>query len=84
VQHAAPRSASTDNVAQEASTTGAGYVRGRVADKEIYTSDIREFAVEPPGATRWLIQHAVLGGYVIWWLFGCLLVMVCIECLLPY
>jgi hypothetical protein len=29
---------------------------------------IREFAVEPPGATRWLIRHAVLGGYVIWWL----------------
>jgi hypothetical protein len=29
---------------------------------------IREFAVEPPGATRWLIRHAVPGGYVIWWL----------------
>jgi hypothetical protein len=28
----------------------------------------REFAVEPPGATRWLIRHAVLGGYIIWWL----------------
>jgi hypothetical protein len=34
----------------------------------------REFAVEPPGATSWLIWHAVPGGYVIWWLFGCLLV----------
>jgi hypothetical protein len=31
-------------------------------------NDNRGFAVEPPGATRWLIWHAVLGGYVIWWL----------------
>ncbi|KAJ7910799.1 hypothetical protein B0H13DRAFT_2328980 [Mycena leptocephala] len=46
--------------------------------------EIREFAVEPPSTTRWLIRHAVPGGYAIWWLFGCLLVMMCIECLLPY
>ncbi|KAJ7833064.1 hypothetical protein B0H13DRAFT_2370630 [Mycena leptocephala] len=44
----------------------------------------REFAVEPPSATRWLIRHAVLGGYVIWWPFSCLLVMAYIKCLLPY
>ncbi|KAJ6528159.1 hypothetical protein B0H19DRAFT_1243162 [Mycena capillaripes] len=31
---------------------------------------IRENAVEPPSATRWLIRHAVLGGYVTWWLLG--------------
>ncbi|KAJ6547258.1 hypothetical protein B0H19DRAFT_1075162 [Mycena capillaripes] len=30
----------------------------------------REHAVEPPGATRWLIRHAGPGGYITWWLFG--------------
>jgi hypothetical protein len=55
----------------------------RAPSKEFLLAN-REFAVEPPGTTRWLIWHAVPGGYVIWWLFGCLLVMACIECLLPY
>ncbi|KAJ7323836.1 hypothetical protein DFH08DRAFT_817316 [Mycena albidolilacea] len=33
------------------------------------------FAVEPPSATRWLIRHAVLGGYIGWWLLGWLLII---------
>ncbi|KAJ7362732.1 hypothetical protein DFH08DRAFT_799751 [Mycena albidolilacea] len=34
------------------------------------TINNRAFAVEPPGATGWLVRHAVPGGYVTWWLFG--------------
>jgi len=30
----------------------------------------RAYAVEPPGATRWLIRHVVPGGYVSWWQLG--------------
>jgi hypothetical protein len=40
--------------------------------------------VEPPSATRWLIRHAMPGGYISWWLLGRLLIIACIECLLPY
>ncbi|KAJ6585464.1 hypothetical protein B0H19DRAFT_1059688 [Mycena capillaripes] len=39
------------------------------------TEEIREHAVEPPSATRWLIRHAVPGGYISWWLFRQMLVM---------
>jgi hypothetical protein len=38
MQRADPRPASPHDAAQEASTTGAGHVRGRVADKEICTA----------------------------------------------
>ncbi|KAJ7820176.1 hypothetical protein B0H14DRAFT_2600160 [Mycena olivaceomarginata] len=46
------------------------YMRSFLRVSGAARTNIRAFAVEPPGATGWLIRHAVPGGYVTWWLFG--------------